>query len=189
MHSTAHLEMHVLDRARYRVRQFMRGIKARVGPAERAEVRRILPSAASLLFDRMPVDAQRHSLNVLALLRASGPVGPDLAVAALLHDCGKLVESRNGAAISLWKRGPLVLLDAAAPGITTRWSSADPFSGWRYMLYVHRQHPALGAELAGEAGCTEAACWLIAHHQDRMASGDTGQIDALQRLQWADNRT
>ena len=61
-----------ITRARYRVRQFLNAATARIRPEERAAVAALLPPAALALFDRMPRDAQRHSLNVMQALQGAG---------------------------------------------------------------------------------------------------------------------
>jgi hypothetical protein len=125
----------------------------------------LLPEAALSLFWQMPVDAQRHSLNVLQSVWAAGQQHRDLAVAALLHDCGKVAAAQGGVEFNVWLRGPLVLLNAFAPRMAAHWASPEPRHGWRYLLYVQREHPAIGASWAAQAGCSPLSCWLIAHHQ------------------------
>lgn len=155
----------VFHRVGYRVGQFWQGLWARVTPEERQQVALALPAKAVPLFEQMPVDAQRHSLNVLRSVREAGFNDPELAVAALLHDCGKVAAAQSGVTLGLWLRGPLVLLDAFLPSLAEKWASPDSAHGWRYALYVHREHPAIGARWAAAAGCNALSCWLIAHHQ------------------------
>ena len=156
----------VVRRWVYRVQQFARGLRAKVKPGEVEKAATWLPPAALPLFSAMPVDAQRHSLNVLYTLSAAGgKIHPDLAAAALLHDCGKVAAAQGGVALGLWQRGPLVIVDHFAPRLTARWETADPRRGWRYLLYVQHNHPAIGARWAAAAGCSELTCWLIANHQ------------------------
>ncbi len=176
-------------RAQYRVRQFWQGLAARVSPEEHALVAAALPPAALAIFTRMPVDAQRHSLNVLYAVRRAGIVDADLDAAALLHDAGKLAADEAGVRLSPWLRGPLVLLEAWAPAILRRAAHADPARGWRYAVYVHFEHPRLGAEQARQAGCSELTCRLIAHHQDAAASipCEERQRMLLEALQRADD--
>lgn len=174
-------------RAWARLRQFFRGLRAEVTDVEMRHASSRLPHAAFGIFLLLPVDAQRHSLNVLRALEEAGPVGDDLAAAALLHDVGKLAAAQAGHPISLWVRGPLVLLDAFAPGLAARLSSPDPSREWRFTLHVHAHHAAIGAEWAAEAGCSPQTCWLIAHHQDHAAHADARQAQELARLQWADS--
>jgi len=174
----------VMNSARYRLRQFFRGLAATLQPTIHPEevelVRRVLTTEAFSLFGSLPRDAQRHSLNVLNSLAEHGTVADDLAAAALLHDVGKLAAQRAGIALGLWLRGPLVLAELAAPAILARAARNDPQSGWRYLVWVHFEHGAIGAEWAAAAGCSKRTCWLIAHHD--------GDVDSLTQVQ-ADKQT
>lgn len=188
--ATAH-EQNWVRRSAYRVRQFLRGLRATISPGERAEAHRLLKPACAALFDAQPADAQRHSLNVLATLRSDGaPVPADLATAALLHDVGKTAagQARKGRGIGLWARGLLVLLDALAPSIATNLARSTPDAGWRYLIHVQHAHPALGAGMVRQAGGSSLTCWLIENHQSPDAAGTPEQMELLRRLQWADNR-
>jgi len=186
----------------YRVSQFVRGLVAHVTPDEMLVVVESLPKPAVALFVEMPLDAQRHSLNVLYSLRKQAKrkgqeVDPSLAAAGLLHDVGKIAAQQAGQGIHLWLRGPLVLAEAMAPRLMDGYADATPESGWRYMLHVHLEHPAIGAEMAAQAGCDELTCWLIAHHQEMPQTiGQTGPrfaqneqaINLLSALRRADQR-
>ena len=154
----------------YRVSQFVRGLMAHVTPDEMLAVVESLPKPAVALFVEMPLDAQRHSLNVLYALRKQAQrtgqkLDSSLAAAGLLHDVGKIAADQAGRGIHLWLRGPLVLAEAMVPRIMDGYADAAPASGWRYILHVHLEHPAIGAEMAAQAGCDELTCWLIDHHQ------------------------
>ena len=183
-----------MARVLYRVGQFWHGLRAQVGPEEMGQVARALPPAALPLFAQMPVDAQRHSLNVLGSVQAAGFAQPDLAVAALLHDCGKVAAAQSGVVLGLWLRGPLVVADALLPRLVGRWASTNPAHGWRYALYVQAEHAAIGAAWAREAGCSALSCWLIANHQTPLsvlaqrAEGSEEAWQLLRALQQADDR-
>ena len=149
-------------------------------------VRAVLSPAQVALFERMPGDAQDHSLRVLATLQGQGDVASDLAAAALLHDVGKVAALDSGAYLGLWLRGPMVVAEALAPGLLARLADARPSASMRYALYVQQQHAAIGAQWAREAGCTPLTCWLIEHHQDKGLSGTADECALLARLQAAD---
>jgi hypothetical protein len=186
----------------YRVGQFFRGLAAQVSPGEQHLVAELLPAPAQTLFFCLPLDAQRHSLNVLFDVQAAGTHDPDLAVAALLHDVGKVrldftdenEPDRAGqvnklSAVGLWLRGPMVLMEAWSPSLVAGWASSEPGHGWRHLLYLHLHHPRLGAAAARACGCSPTACWLIEHHQDKaVRDGSPQRLELLRVLQWADNR-
>jgi len=173
----------------WRIRQFVRGLLAHVDADEMLVVARTVPKAALCRFCEMPLDGQRHSLNVLYTLLAAGWDDPDLAAAALLHDVGKVAGNAAGISLSPWLRGPLVLLNAMAPARLARLASDNPATGWRFLLHVHREHPAIGAAWATVDGCSELICWLIEHHQDKShhRPADTRE-ELLALLQWADRK-
>ncbi len=178
----------IWTRVVYRVGQFWQGMRATVTPEDYKRVAAVLPASALSLFTAMPVDAQRHSLNVLDSLWGAGQHHPDLAVAALLHDCGKVAAAQGGVELGLWLRGPLVLLEKFSPSLGAGWAAPNPTQGWRYALYVQREHPAIGAQWAMEPGCSALSCWLIAHHQVSLAgiTGTNEQRALLMALQHAD---
>jgi hypothetical protein len=176
-------------RVRYRVGQFFRGLTATVDPGEMLIAARLLPKPALVRFSQMPLDAQRHSLDVLQSLQKVGYNHPALASAALLHDVGKIAAESAGYRLNLWLRGPLVLLCALAPSWVPRLAEDDPARGWRYVLYVHLHHPEIGAKWAEADGCSEFTCWLIAHHQDQLLQPPRSYREQLLAvLQWADNQ-
>lgn len=173
-------------RVRYRIGQFLRGLTATISAEEQQLVAGTLPPGALALFLRMPRDAQRHSLNVLHTLQATGEVPADLAVAALLHDVGKVSAADAGAYLGLWLRGPTVLLEAVWPGVLARLADPTPSPKPGYALFVQMHHPAIGAAWAKAAGCSEQACWLIEHHQDHHQPGSGAREALLARLRAAD---
>lgn len=175
-----------MKQAFYRVGQFLRGLDATIAPEEVAATMQRLPPGGVTLFLQMPVDAQRHSLNVLHWLEREHRAEDELAAAALLHDCGKMAA---GGKISLWTRGPLVLLESFLPGLVARLAQPLPSRGWRYVLWVQEHHAAIGAAWAQQVGCSAVTCWLIAHHQDKLPAHqpeEEGIVQLLRRLQEAD---
>lgn len=177
-----------ISRIFYRIRQFLRGFGARVTAQEWAVVQAWLTPEEQALFLRMPIDAQHHSLEVLRTLALQAPVPGELGVAALLHDAGKMAARDAGAYLGLWMRGPIVIMEALAPTLLADLGSPVPSGSPRYALYVQREHPAIGAAWARQAGSNELSCWLIEHHQDKQLCGSIAQQTLLSRLQWADGR-
>ncbi len=178
----------------YRCSQFFRGFFAKLTPDDEQQVQQMLSPSECALFYRMPLDARRHSLNVYQTLLGAGQDHPDLAVAALLHDVGKVAAEEAGVKLGLWMRIPLVLIEATRPQLIRYFASADPADGWRYTLMVHLDHPQIGAEWAEEAGTSPLGCWLIRSHQDEdptISSALSLPAEAkelLAALQWADSR-
>lgn len=180
--------MIVTRRAAYRVRQFLGAIAAYLAPlstGERAEAHAILPERARSLFEAMPRNDQRHSLQVLRTLRARGCDDLALAQAALLHDAAK---AEGG--ITLLHRVAIVLLKAFRPAWLAGWRerAAPERRDLRYPFWAHMNHPALGAHLAAETGCLPQAVMLIRRHQDPITARD-GLVfdDNLAALQAADD--
>lgn len=176
----------VYQRVCYRIEQFCKGLQANLQAPDERLAEAVLSPAELTLFRRMPLDARRHSLDVLRTLQREGDVPHPLAVAALLHDVGKAAATERGAYLGLWLRGPIVLLEALAPGVLRRLAAPQPTWRLRYALFVQLHHAAIGAAWAQEAGCSELTCWLIAHHQDPSAEGDPERMALLARLQRAD---
>jgi hypothetical protein len=174
-------------RAAYRGRQFFRAVAAvfrPLTPDELALARNCLSQAAWSLFDAMPRADQRHSLEVLAALRARGEVDRALLQAALLHDCAK-----HEGGVLLWHRVAKVLLKAFWPALLQRWAAepAPARTAWRYPMWAHMHHPARGAELAAAAGCEPLAVALIRRHEEPSQSGDPETDRLLWVLQVADD--
>jgi hypothetical protein len=176
-------------RAHYRIRQFVSAVWANSSPlseTEAREARSHLPEEAWRLFQAMPRQDQRHSLEVLHTLQAAGDVPPALALAALLHDCAK---HRGG--IRLWHRVAVVLIKEFDPGRMNRWrnTEAPAPNNWRYPFWAHVHHAEDGARLAAQAGCDPLAVALIRHHGDQAAAGTLGPPAQrlLAELQAADN--
>ena len=166
----------------YHVRQFIHSIGARIAPAELDFVGEHLPPAAASLFASLPVQDQRHGLDVAMGLAGSGICDTDVLAAALLHDAGKA-----GAGLTIFHRAAVVLLQVGRP----QWlaSLVRPAEGdWRHPFWVHRQHGEIGAALARQAGCSETTVWLIAsHHHDSREVADTRRRQLLDALQREDN--
>lgn len=175
-------------KVRYRIHQFVSGLLAGVQEVDETPAVRLLSPNALALFRRMPLDARRHSLRVLHTLAAEAPVPADLAVAALLHDVGKVAAADAGAYLGLWLRGPMVITEAIAPNLLVRLADPQPSSSLRYALYVQLHHPEIGAAWARAAGASDLACWLIAEHQNKTGRTAKPEAELLARLQAADDQ-
>jgi hypothetical protein len=134
-----------------RVRAFLVG---RVTEADLRAVEGIASPAQLALFRSMHRSDQRHSLDVVARLRAGGVSEPDLLLAGLLHDAGKgqtgllprIVYSLSQA-YGGWVAGPFRLVPGMGEAIVRL-----------------ERHPDLSARLASTVGCNARTVELIRHH-------------------------
>ncbi len=129
----------------YRTRQFVLALWPPVSASGLDAARAALNDASFDLFLTMEKRDQRHGLEVMRRLKATGANDPDLLAAALLHDCGK------GSA-PVWLR----VIGVATPGVVRALAGVSPAA---YRL-VH--HPELGARLAEAAGASSRTVRLIA---------------------------
>jgi len=162
--------------ARHRVGQFWRHASARVTEQERGAVQQLLGPALWPLFAGLPVNDQRHGLDVLETVRRfEREPGRLQQQAALLHDVGKA-----GAQFSVVERSLTVFLRAASPRLLQALLRARPGFARRYDVYI--DHARIGAERLRAAGATELAAIVAEHH----ASDPT--LEITRRLQRADGR-
>lgn len=160
--------------ALHRVAQFWRHTSARISTAELARSRDLLGPALSRYFLELPVNDQRHGLDVLETLRRNEPEASlVLQQAALLHDMGKA-----GAGVSVVERSAAVFLRAAAPRVLEMLLHARPGFARRYGIY--RDHARIGAERLHAAGAVELAAVVAEHHAPHPT------LDLTRRLQRAD---
>jgi len=135
-----------------RIRRTIIYFRPGVSDVERTELESWLSPAQLRLFDSMHPADRRHGLDVVASLRAAGASEPDLLLAGLLHDCGK------GRRIRLVHR--------------VAWSLSRRYGAWICGPAVHlptfrsglarlRDHAAISAEMAREAGCSARIVQLI----------------------------
>jgi HD domain len=161
----------------YRVQQFVRAVGAWSRPEDAAEVRHHLSPAAADLFQAMPRYDRQHARRVWRTLLQRGFTDPDLLTAALLHDVGKTV--RQAGALRLGHRVAVVLMRAFWPGLLER-IGQDRSGSWRQPFYVQQHHAGIGADLAGQAGCSSRAVNLIRRHEDLPDQADDPLLAALQ---------
>ncbi len=159
-------------RVRYRVAQFFTTFWTSFRPVDVAYAARYLDPALLRLFQRMSGSEQHHGIAICRALEAQGYADPDLLVAALLHDVGKVQAPPR-----LWDRVIAVLGEHFAPQRAACWSQGEP-RGLRRGLVVRRVHPEWGAALAEQAGATPRSAALIRHHHD--PAGDDVELAALQ---------
>lgn len=163
---------------RYRLRQGFSAIRPAIPADREAILAATLTPAQRAAFRALSRHDQAHCCRVYRLLHAGG-APHDLLVAALLHDVAKVGPDGR---VRLPDRVARVVLLRCAPRLLARLSRL-PASTWRAGLALTVHHPRLGAERAKALGCSERACWLIAHHEDRPVPDDPD----LKRLVEADH--
>jgi putative nucleotidyltransferase with HDIG domain len=162
--------------ARHRVGQFWRHASARVSAQEQEAASQLLGPALWPLFARLPVNDQRHGLDVLETVRRlEGEPDRLLQQAALLHDVGKA-----GAEFSVVDRSLTVFLRATSPHLLQLLLRARPSFARRHEVYV--DHARIGAQRLRDAGAPELATIVAEHH----APDPTSEV--TRRLQRADGR-
>lgn len=165
--------------ALYRVRQFLRAIRAQGASAEELrELQAILNPDQMALFQCLPGYDQRHSLEVMAALRAAGHDEPALLAAALLHDAAKT-------RLRLRHRALVTLVRALAPAWAAHLSRGRG-TGWQAPFVIAAHHAAWGAEMAARAGSDPLTVALIRHHH-HPSNGATEESRLLAAFQAADD--
>ena len=175
--------------AKYRFKQGVRALTAFRHTPDVQMAAQFLSQSQLALFRSLPRMEQRHALNVLTDALAQ-PIPSedsraldDLAVAALLHDCGKLRYP-----VRVWQKTLPVVIHKLSPRLFNRMAAQDAKNLFWRGFVVKAHHPAWGAQLASEAGVTERTLWLITHHQDAHGQWDAHPHAALLRaLQTADD--
>jgi hypothetical protein len=136
------------------------------------------------LFTQLQPSEQVHSLRVMRALQNQGENHPDLMVAALLHDLGKIRYP-----LRLWERILIVLANIFCPHKVEVWGNGNPRS-WRRPFVIAKQHPLWGAELALGVNTSALTASLIRRHQTKLSENSSNSLEdqLLIRLQSADNR-
>ncbi len=151
----------MLARARYRGRQFFRGLRPSLAPTEIALARSMLTPAEFSLFLHAEARDRRHSMDLLLLLSREGEASGDppeeaLLIAALLHDVGK-------GRMAVWHRVAFVLLNAVSPRLSIALETSEG-PEWRRSLWRLRHHARLGAELLEAAGSDPRVVEIVRAH-------------------------
>jgi hypothetical protein len=172
-----------LSRFPYRVRQLWRAARVQPSSQDLSTAQTILTPAQMALFARLQPFEQAHSLHVARALLEQGENDPDLLIAALLHDVGKVCQP-----LRLWERVWIVAGMAFFPGLARKWGAISEKIGavsfFRRPFIVAEQHPAWGAELALQAGVSSRCADLIRAHQSQEngTSANPGSPAAQDRL-------
>jgi hypothetical protein len=168
----------------HRIKQGGRALLAFAQPLDETLAQQTLSPAQMSLFRQLNRAEQLHSLNVLRdVLAQADSTPPDLAAAALLHDCGK---SRY--ALATWQKTLAVLVRAFVPPLEKYLSQDDRLSFWRAPFVVRQYHPAWGAQMLSDIGAAPRLIWLVAHHADPLDRWqDHPDVTLLARLKKADD--
>lgn len=169
----------------YRARQFFMALRATAPTSEGLEkARSVLTEEQMAVFERLQPSEQAHSLAVLRTLLEQGEDNPDLLVAALLHDVGKLCHP-----LRLWERVIIVISKTVFPRRAKQWGEGPP-RGVKRPFVVAEQHPIWGAELVSEMGASPLAVALVRRHQQVPSPAVNPSLEdrLLTALQSADNQ-
>lgn len=161
-----------------RLGQLAAALAARLTPADRALVARLLSPAELRLFERMPRFDQRHCLDVYQTLVRGGYSDPLLLRAALLHDCGKVDD--DGRPIPLLYYGLFVVLRRGAPSLYG-WAARRGRGPLRPFA-IHAAHDERSARLAEAAGSPPGLVAILRDYAARRLTGPTAA------LYWADEQ-
>jgi putative nucleotidyltransferase with HDIG domain len=174
----------------YRARQFWRTISLKTDLRDKELVKALLPPPQWALFLQLQPVEQSHAMAVYVKLLKQGENQPDLLVAALLHDIGKLRYRMNPI-----ERTMVVLVKAVMPDQAQRLGCLpldgwDNLPGWQKAFIVAAQHADWGADLAREAGVSPLVENLIRKHHD--PTGQDPEIlenSLLRKLRLVDNES
>ena len=138
-----------------KARQFVRHLTGSVTRDERAIVAAWLTPDQLKLFEAMHPADQRHGLDVVAALRASGhSADEELLLAGLLHDASK------GPRVGVWHRVAWSLGERYGQPVARPLAGLPGFAAAFDTL---REHADRSAELAAAAGCSPRTADLIRH--------------------------
>ena len=151
-------------RVLYRLRQFWRTLTAQSVSPELEQALTLLNPQQKALFDQLQPGEKAHAFEMVRKLIEQGEHQPDLLVAAMLHDVGKIHYPLHPV-----ERAVVVLVKALSPVLACRWAGLpaggwEALPGWRKAFVLAEHHAAWGAELARQAGVSPLTESLIREH-------------------------
>lgn len=149
----------------YRITQGVRALVAFTQAVDYTLPEKHLSPGLLSVFKQMQRNEQLHSVRVLqAVLAQEAETPHDLAVAALMHDSGKVHYP-----LSVYGKTVAVLGRKIAP-LYRYASGRDPARAvWARPFIVAEHHATWSADILREYGASERAIWLVEHHQHNVA--------------------
>jgi hypothetical protein len=138
----------------------------------------------------MQPSEQNHAGLIYHRLLEQGDNQPDLLVAALLHDVGKLRYR-----LSPLGRAIVVLVKTVMPRQAHHWgvlpsNGWDGLPPWRKVFIVAEHHAEWGAEMARQVGVSSLTETLIRFHdRPHRQEADTEETNLLHKLWLVDNES
>lgn len=168
----------------YRVRQFWRTVFLKTDRSELLLIQGLLTPDQWALFSQLQPGEQAHATRMFRKLLEQGENQPDLLLAALLHDVGKLRYHLNPI-----ERAAVVLVRAIKPYQAQRWGSLPPAGwegspGWRKAFILAEQHARWGADMARMSGVSPLAETLIRQHHHPPPLGAEDVVNNLLHKLW-----
>ncbi len=137
----------------YRIKQFYRGLFAKVTLEDQQFLKKHLSKQEICLFRRLRIGEQRHCLNIAYDCLAINEHNPTLIKAALLHDVGKVQSN-----LTLINKAFVVLvIKLNIPG-----KMLPQFI--KEALYYKKHHPELGAKILEKIGTQSPVIFLTRYH-------------------------
>jgi hypothetical protein len=174
----------------YRIRQFWRTISVKIDLLELERAQALLRPKQRELFKQLQHAEKDHAVVMFHRLLEQGENQPDLLVAALLHDVGKLRYRLNPL-----ERAMVVMVHAIKPERAHCWGNLPPngwdgLPGWRKAFIVSEQHAGWGAEMARQAGVSPLTETLIRlHHNPHRHEVGAAENNLLHKLWVVDNES
>lgn len=157
-----------------RIRQFYKALFARLNKSDYTFLSDYLTKTELEVFMTLPVFDRKHSVDIARHLHHQG-AQLELVRAGLLHDIGKA----RCPELTIVKRSICVLLEALFPKYARNKATSKKGKLGR-ALYVHQNHPEIGAEVLEILGCTdERIIWLVRHHADKEAAKTDDELAAF----------